>query len=173
MLPTKDNLFIRGIIHHDSHLYVIGCGVTESTYHLFFGFSFFDTLWYFVRQWISFSSVDSFLVSDHFIQFGQSTNNSKLWRPFMQPVLFTVIWAIWKEINNRLFKDKEDSVHHILDKIKRISYWWLKAKNVTFTFGYRHQWSSPLLCSDDEFLLSFVLMFNFFFGLMFKFLLYH
>jgi len=44
-LPTKDNIFRRGMPNQDSRLCVSGCGVTKSTYHLFLNCNLFDSVW--------------------------------------------------------------------------------------------------------------------------------
>jgi hypothetical protein len=60
MLPTKVNLFILGIILH----LLLSCNI-------------FSHLWIVEGNWLGFSSVHPFKISDHFIQFGNSTGISK------------------------------------------------------------------------------------------------
>jgi len=52
--------------------------------------------------------------------------------------------GFWTEKNNRLFNNKESYVHHLLDKVKLCSVWWMNATHITlvelFIFGGR----SPL-----------------------------
>jgi len=34
----------------------------------------------------------------------------------------------------------------LLDKIKLLTYWWLKAKFVTFPFDFHSWWLYPIMC---------------------------
>jgi hypothetical protein len=49
-LPTKDNLITRGIIQAEANVCVGGCGVQESTYHLFITCSHYGQLWMQIRS---------------------------------------------------------------------------------------------------------------------------
>jgi hypothetical protein len=64
---TKDNLVSCGIIAPAAHLCIFGCGGVELARHLFLSYSFFGLLWLFVRYLISFSPVDSQILSGHFL----------------------------------------------------------------------------------------------------------
>jgi len=72
-LPTKENLFRRGIFQHDAQMCVTGCGLVESYVHLFLHFNVFGQVWQLVRHWFGVSSVDPATVVDHFHQFGTSS----------------------------------------------------------------------------------------------------
>jgi len=49
-------------------------------------------------------------------------------------------------MNNRIFNHKEETVQQLLNKIKILSFWWLKEKTTTFAFDY-HSWSlNPVKC---------------------------
>lgn len=63
-LPTKDNLFRRGIIPPGSRSCVGGCGDLETVNHLFLECHFFGSLWHLARKRIGFSSVNPFVISD-------------------------------------------------------------------------------------------------------------
>jgi len=39
-------------------------------------------------------------------------------------------------MNNKIFSQKGVSIHHLLDKVKLLSYWWLNAEYVKLAFGY-------------------------------------
>ena len=59
-----------------------------------------------------------------------------------------MIWVLWNERNNMFFKQKENFIAHLLDKVKYHSLWWMKAKKVVFMFGDHMWWSNPLSCLD-------------------------
>ena len=51
-LPTKVNLFRRGIIQYEDQMCVGGCGVQETNEHLFLNCGVFAQLWQLVRNWL-------------------------------------------------------------------------------------------------------------------------
>jgi len=63
------NLFRRGNISQKSHLCVGGCGLLETTNHLFLDCSFFGSIWQRVRYWLGVHSVDPSIIADHFLRF--------------------------------------------------------------------------------------------------------
>jgi len=108
-LPTKVNLFSKGIISHESQLCVGGCGLLETKNHLFLECSFFGTIWQLVRHWLVVHSADSSIIMNHFSQFDNLLGFSKLRISFMLVFLFATSLVIWKEIHDRIFRDKKNS----------------------------------------------------------------
>ncbi|KAK2365229.1 hypothetical protein QL285_090004 [Trifolium repens] len=51
-LPTKDKLICRGMTHLDSILCTSGCGVAETSNHLFLGCNFSHFLWCKILYWL-------------------------------------------------------------------------------------------------------------------------
>jgi len=49
------------------------------------------------------------------------------------------MWLLcaWNERNNRLFKQKENTMIQLLEKLKSYSLWWLKAKKANFVLGHQ------------------------------------
>ncbi|CAJ2648491.1 unnamed protein product [Trifolium pratense] len=146
MLPTKANLVSQGILSQEAHYCVSGCGVVESTQHVFLVCSTFGSLWSFVGSWIGSSLVIAQTIPDHFVQFTSSTGGSHARRSFMQLIWLACVWVVWTERNHRLFTGSTTSVHQMLDKIKSFSYRWLKATSSTLTLNCHMWWSSLLLC---------------------------
>lgn len=115
--PTFDNLLRRGILQDHQQLcdYMGGCGSNEDINHLFcivtsleqFGLWFL--IWTFRRNFKA-----------------PSINNNLLW--------LICFWIIRNERNGWICKHKEHIITQLLDKIKLLTYWWLKAKFVTFAF---------------------------------------
>lgn len=50
--------------------------------------------------------------------------------------------------NNRLFTDKICSVIQVVDKIKSITFMWLKARFITLPFNLHGWWLSPFTMLD-------------------------
>jgi len=102
-LPTKANLFRRGIVQHDAQMCVTRCGLVESDVHLFLHCDTFGQVWQHVRHWLGVSSADPATVVDHFHQFGTSSDLAKSRCSFMHLIWFACSWVIWKERNARIF----------------------------------------------------------------------
>jgi hypothetical protein len=116
-LPTKANLFRRGIVQNDAQMCVTGCGLVESDAHLFLHCDIFGQVWQLVRHWLSVSSADPATVVDHFHQFGTSSGFAKSRCSFMHLIWFASSWVIWKERNARIFRAKESTTYQLLEKI--------------------------------------------------------
>jgi hypothetical protein len=145
-LPTKVNLFQRGIIHFEAQSCVSGCGSSETSDHLFLLCNHFGMVWYLVRQWLGVYTADPLTLVDHFIQFGSSAGYSKVRCSFMHLIWFATSWVIWKERNDRLFRTKQSSFPQLLENIRLLSFYWHKAKCASFNYKF-HDWcQNPLLC---------------------------
>jgi len=123
-LPTKSNLVSRGILDVEASLCVSGCGNVEDARHLFLECSCFGSLWPLVRSWIGFDGDDHCDILNHCAQFSYYTGGLKSRRSFLQLIWLLTMWVICNERNNRLFKQKENSIAHLLDKVKYHSLWW-------------------------------------------------
>ncbi|KAK2362876.1 hypothetical protein QL285_087903 [Trifolium repens] len=89
---------------------------------------------------------DAHNLSDHFVQFTHSAGGLRARRSFLQLVWLACVWVVWNERNLRVFRNYENSVYQLLDKVKMFSYRWLRTTNVTLATNFRCWWSSPLLC---------------------------
>ena len=145
-LPTKSNLASHGILVHDMHLCVFGCGEVETAQHLFVSCPIFRDLWPQVRAWIGVSGVDPLDISDHFVQFTYMLGSTSKFRSFMQLLWLACVWVLWTERNNRQFNNIENSIHQLVEKVQIHAYWWLKAANVVSVFGIHSWFATPLLC---------------------------
>jgi len=90
-LPTKDNLFKRGVINHASRACVTGCGSDESSGHLFVHCNIFGSVWHFIYRWLGVSSVAPRQVPDHFNQFSYNIGTSKVRRSVLQVIWFATV----------------------------------------------------------------------------------
>ncbi|GAU38071.1 hypothetical protein TSUD_318650 [Trifolium subterraneum] len=145
-LPSKTNLVSRDILSLEAHHCVFGCGMAESAQHLFLSCSICGSLWSLISLWIGSSLVDSQALSDHFIQFISSAGDSRARRSLLQLIWLACVWVMWHERNQRLFRGSSNPLSHMLDKIKLLTYRWLKATNNNLALNYHSWWSSPLVC---------------------------
>lgn len=138
-LPTKVNLLRRRIIPSEAQWCVTGCGIQESENHLFLNCVVFGQIWQLVLNWLGVCATCLSNVMYHFSQFCTSSGCGTSRRSFMSLIWFASTWIIWKERNDRLFQDKENSPMHLLKKIKLLSFWWLKSNFKVFHYNF-HLW---------------------------------
>ena len=143
-LPTKINLQRRGSLQASTNTCVSGCGMAESSSHLFLHCDVFSSLWHHIRSWIGIYGADPQNISDHFYQFIHYSGYSKARRSFLQLIWLLCVWLVWNERNNMLFNNIETSIDQLLEKAKFHSLWWLKAHNTFFVYGSQRWWSDPL-----------------------------
>jgi len=145
-LPTKINLYNRGIITDADISCVVGCGQVETAHHLFLFCDAFGSLWQHVRAWLGFSGVDQQTLGDHFLQFTNYLSGMKTRRSFLQLICLLCVWLIRKERNNRIFYNIYTPTAELVEKVKFHSYWWLRANNAAFVYGCQQWRSDPLFC---------------------------
>jgi len=83
-LPTKSNMLDCDIISVDDAVCLADCGHVETTQHLFFSCSFYDSLWQEVRFWLGVSGPDPRSISNHLYQFIHSSGDVRARRSFLQ-----------------------------------------------------------------------------------------
>ena len=145
-LPTKSNLVARGVLSADMASCVSGCGLSETTQHLFLSCVTFGSIWQLARDWIGFYGVESDNISNHLQQFAHMTGSGKARCYFLQLIWLLYAWVVWNERINRLFNNVITPISRLLEKVKLLSLGLLKAKKATFTYGTQQWWSSPLAC---------------------------
>jgi hypothetical protein len=91
-------------------------------------------------------AIDAHTLPDHFVHITYSIGGLWARRSFLQLIWLTCVWVVWNERNHRLFKNAASPVHHLLDKIKMLSFRWLKTKNVTIVRNYHSWWSNSFYC---------------------------
>lgn len=132
-LPTKTNLYRRGVIPSEAQMCVAGCGFEETENHLFLSCPLFGQIWQLVRNWLCVYSPDHYNIVDHFCRFGALSGGANSRRSLMHLFWFACVWVIWKERNDMIFSGKDNSPLQLLEKVKLLSFWWFKAHVVFFS----------------------------------------
>jgi len=71
---------------------------------------------------------------------------------FFRIIWFATILMIWKNQNNRVFQNTVYNPFTLIEKVKQLSFLWLKSKQVPLAYGY-HDWCRhPLLCMGVPFI---------------------
>jgi len=135
MLP-----FIHFIFPLHLNLCVGGCGNIETAVHLFIGCEVFGTIWYLVCHWLDISVVFPGSITDHFFQFIHMVGMSRASHLRLKVIWLACVWVLWKERNNRIFKNVVADSSIILDKLKLDSFLWLSSNHVPLTFCYHDWW---------------------------------
>jgi len=145
-LPTKDNLIRRRARHHDGIFCIGGCGCSETASHLLFRCDIFGSVWHGVYQWLQVLFISPDFVCEHLIQFGHMAGLPRFTHSFFRVNWHACVWTVWKERNNRIFKNKALDLVQLLDKVKFVSFTWLRANRLTSAFSYNEWWRHPLIC---------------------------
>jgi len=111
---------------------------------LFLCCSFFCQIWLVFYDWLGFVLVTPLNISNHLAQFGFFGGFSKRKKHIIRLIWFSSPWVLWKERNARIFKNSNNTIHHLLDNIKAQSFGWLKAKHKKLSFDYHSWWVNPL-----------------------------
>jgi len=65
---------------------------------------------------------------------------------YFKVIWLACTWVLWKEMNNRVFKNTTSNPYSLLEKVKLNSFLWLKTNQVSFAYGYHDWWRHLLLC---------------------------
>jgi len=118
---------MRHVLHPNAQLCPGGCGKIEDIDHLFVSCDVFGKIWLGIYNWLGLTTVHPKHVADHLLQFEHLGGFSKYTRATFQLICLSSVWVIWRERNAHVFSHKDETLQHLLDKIKLQSYWWLKA----------------------------------------------
>jgi hypothetical protein len=123
-LPTKDNLFSRGVLLQASDTNCVWCGQnTESSKHLFLHCYKAIRVWYEVCKWLGVLIImppDIMTLLDCFCGVAR---NKKAKKGFLL-VWHTVIWSIWRARNDVIFNGISKEPLELVEEIKVLSWKW-------------------------------------------------
>jgi glutathionyl-hydroquinone reductase len=105
-----------------------------------------SSLWHLIYKWVGISFISPDMVTDHFHHFGHLAGLPRYSHIYLKVIWHSTVWVIWKERNNRIFKNKAQDLIKLLDYVKFMSFSWLKPKLLTTAFSYNDWWRNPLLC---------------------------
>jgi len=87
-----------------------------------------------------------FFMNERYLQFGALGGFSKREALPLNIIWLSTVWIICNEHNDHIFQHKEENLQTLCEKIKLLSYWWLKSKYVTFDFDYHYWRLHPQQC---------------------------
>ncbi|CAN1179405.1 hypothetical protein LINPERHAP2_LOCUS34177 [Linum perenne] len=137
-ISTYDNLQKRGFI--GPNVCVLCRADLESVSHLFVSCSFTSQVWLTFSSKLAIWGPDPGNISD-FIWGWQSRNYFSSYRRFRDRLLHAVLWYIWLERNDRIFRGRELSGDSLVWKIASVIGRWLFVAGL-HTRDECHSWMS-------------------------------
>jgi len=147
-LPTKDNLFRRGVIASDARVCIGGCGSLETSPRLFLHCGFFGEVWHFIHRWLGVCLAIPSEPANYLNQFGAVSGNC--YEPRQSILLliwYATMWEIWKERDNMIFNGKKETTWYLMTNNARHFSWltrlrhfllcgWMRIKKIHFQLQY-------------------------------------
>jgi len=85
-------------------------------------------------------------IVEHVIKFGNLGRFLKKFQSSLNLIWLFTVWIIWKERNSQIFQIKQVSIMQFVDKVKLLTFSWLKAKITVLSFDLHLRWHSPIIC---------------------------
>jgi len=126
-LPTTYNLNRRRVLQPNTSLCLDDCGFEENIDHLFLRCYFFGQIWYHIYSCIGLTSVKPATIHEHILQLRTLGGFSKTVSSTFYLIWLSCTWIVWRDRNSRVFQQKGNSIHQLIDKIKQQFFHWLKA----------------------------------------------
>ena len=133
-IPTKPNLLARGV-ELPSDFCSLCNGEKEAEIHLFYNCTNVIEVWVLVSNWCglktgNINSLDQLLgnLSDEDISVRK--------RRFLEAIVGTVLWLIWKSRNNLVFNQKSFFASAVVNELQAILFTWLKYRSNRFLLDW-------------------------------------
>jgi hypothetical protein len=122
-IPTRDNLYRRGVIGLEDSRCPCCDEVVESARHLFLHCRHTTMVWYAIMRWFGVTSVLPAAVPMSFaVLVGYGSNKRR--RKGLAIVWLAFVWVVWKTRNNKVFDNAMVEVPVMVDLVKRLSWQW-------------------------------------------------
>jgi len=140
------SFFFKCILPNTDLACLANCETSETAHHLFLGCATSDSVWHHVWIWLGIVFVASSTLSHHFVQFSYMAGITRSSHIFFKIIWLACVCVLWKERNNRIFKNMASDPSALIEKVKLNSFLWMKSKQVTFIYSFHEWWKHPLLC---------------------------
>jgi hypothetical protein len=122
-IPTRDNLYHRGVIGNGDIWCPLCVGAAETSSHLFLHCQLAAGVWFAVTCWLGVVTVLPPNVMVSYAMLVGFGSNKKRKRGF-SIVWLAFIWALWKCRNDRIFNNKVMVEEEVVDNIQWLSWQW-------------------------------------------------
>ncbi|XP_058756230.1 uncharacterized protein LOC131629460 [Vicia villosa] len=124
-LPSKNLLFVRGILSSPSDLFCDFCKDSEeSIAHLFFSCVVARKVWGFILEWLEMDLVLLPLVWENFLLVYEGLRRKKVRKGTESLVWIAVCWGLWRTRNKVIFGNDSWSVPDLVWSIKVMIWKW-------------------------------------------------
>ncbi|GKV44547.1 hypothetical protein SLEP1_g51717 [Rubroshorea leprosula] len=149
-IPTKLNLYKRGIITYSSQIMCEMCrGSIEDVNHLFSHCKVAFLVKSKCAQWWRFLSVQLENCLNDFEQQKPLIKDPSV-RAGWDVVWFSIIWSLWLARNARIFRNQEHEADKIFELVRLRAFNWIKGRTASYSFSF-HDWMlEPVLCLKDK-----------------------
>jgi hypothetical protein len=122
-VPTKDNLYHRGVLHQDETVCSVCAEEIETTTHLFLHCGFAASVWYALNRWLGVIIILPPNLVMSYSTFVLCGGNRKRRKAFSL-VWLAFVWGLWRMRNDRIFNNKVSTPDEVIDYIQRVSWQW-------------------------------------------------
>ncbi|XP_022019238.1 uncharacterized protein LOC110919272 [Helianthus annuus] len=126
-IPTKMNLIKRGMALDSLDCPMCDAG-QESTLHLFTGCIFSTEVWARLEAWCRLPPTMLFEVAD-LVRLTVDQSKSKKEGRIIQSIMYTAMWVLWNERNDRIFNNKPRREKEVFENIKFLSFFWIRNRS--------------------------------------------
>ncbi|GKV00746.1 hypothetical protein SLEP1_g13385 [Rubroshorea leprosula] len=145
-LPTKINLFRRGIITDPNQVLCGLCGEsTKDSNHLFIHCRVTCSVWHKCLQWWRIATVTPNTCQETFEQHQSFFKESSV-RAGWDVVWLAFLWSIWMARNGKIFRNSEYEVNRIFEIVQLRAFNWIKGKANGYSFNMYEWMLEPMLC---------------------------
>jgi hypothetical protein len=140
-IPTKDNLYHRGVLSIDEALCPWCSRGIESSCHLFLHCHFPTAVWNALTRWLGVVILIPPNLLLAYVTFATHGSNAKRKKGYSM-VWLAFVWSLWKFRNDRIFNNKVASVEEVVDFIQSISWrWFMNYSAKTSCLLYEWVWN--------------------------------
>ncbi|XP_022004627.1 uncharacterized protein LOC110902226 [Helianthus annuus] len=122
-LPTIAELVKRGVRPQQTCCAFCQADL-ETSFHLFTGCMFVQEVWYMVETWCRLNPNILFDVAD-ILKVPETLTLTKKAKHVLRGIVYTTLWVIWNERNNRIFNNKHRRPIEIVETIKFTTFFWI------------------------------------------------
>jgi hypothetical protein len=146
-LPTRDSLFIKGVITNVlDRGCVLCCNHVETTTHIFLQCPASNSVWVHIFKWMGLTPIMNASVQQHFIVFGDLLK-SVVHKRYRHVIWLATTWCIWRRRNHIVFRGERVNISTLVDQIIYMSWFWFTGRlrsNVDISFD---TWcNNPIHC---------------------------
>ncbi|GKV04880.1 hypothetical protein SLEP1_g16977 [Rubroshorea leprosula] len=144
-IPTKLNLYQRGIVHDNS----LKCGLCgddiEDTNHLFIHCRVAHSVRSKCTKWWRFLTAHPRTCQEDFEQHRPPIKDSSV-QAGWDVVWFSTLWSLWLARNRKIFKNQAYEEDRIFELVQLRAFSWIKSRSIGYSFNFYEWLVEPVLC---------------------------